>query len=313
MRPEDESLAQKLEVGLCLFDSKCRSLPGITNRARRDVFLEQLVESVRRIKYISVVCKQKLSSSRTDPCSDMFDPIKGAVLRMHEGRTDDAFWLVFLSVHFGKHRHSGWRLARDVYGRLGRPPIWDWAQISAHPKGFRRWLESQQARLKGDGIPRHFGNHRKYQSLDAGTPTGTGAAFESYVDWVSPPRTHQILFEKAYEECRQDPKTTFDHLYRSMSNVVSFGRTARFDYLTMVGKLGLAPIEPGSTYMQGATGPLLGARLLFSGRASAAIKRSKLEPWLVELGAHLGVGMQVLEDALCNWQKSPARCKRFRG
>ena len=27
----------------------------------------------------------------------------------------------------------------------------------------------------------------------------------------------------------------------------------------------------------------------------------------MELGADLGVGMQVLEDALCNWQKSPDR------
>ena len=33
--------------------------------------------------------------------------------------------------------------------------------------------------------------------------------------------------------------------------------------LTMVGKLQLANIEPGSTYMNGATGPLDGGRLLF--------------------------------------------------
>ena len=55
----------------------------------------------------------------------------------------------------------------------------------------------------------------------------------------------------------------FDYLYRSMDAVASFGRMAKFDYLTMVAKLGLAPIEPGSTYMPGATGPLSGARLLF--------------------------------------------------
>jgi hypothetical protein len=307
------SLGQELEAGLVSFGSKRRSLPGITNRARREAFVEQLVESVRRIKYISVICEQNLSSSRANPYSDKFDPIKAAVLRMRNGRTDDAFWLVFLSVHFGKHGHSGWRLARDVYGRLGGEPIWEWAEISAHPKEFRRWLEGQQARLKGDGIPRHFGNHRKYQSLDARTPAGTGAAFETYVEWVDPPRTHEMFFQEAYEQCGQDPRATFDHLYKSMSKVASFGRTARFDYLTMIGKIGLAPVEPGSTYMQGATGPLLGARLLFGGRTGAATDRAKLDGWLVELGTHLGVGMQVLEDALCNWQKSPARFKRFRG
>jgi hypothetical protein len=38
-----------------------------------------------------------------------------------------------------------------------------------------------------------------------------------------------------------------------------------------------------------------------------------LEDWLLELDATLGVGMQVMEDSLCNWQKSPIRFKHFRG
>ena len=94
-----------------------------------------------------------------------------------------------------------------------------------------------------------------------------------------------------------------------MSAVARFGRTARFDYLTMVGKLGLAAIEPPSTYMEGSTGPVRGARLLFGGRENA----TTLDSWLVELEAELHVGMQVLEDALCNWQKSPNEFKPFRG
>jgi len=69
----------------------------------------------------------------------------------------------------------------------------------------------------------------------------------------------------------------------------------------MIGKLELAAIEPGSTYMQNATGPLSGARLLFGVHHGA----TQLDHWLIELEAQLGVGMQVLEDALCNWQKSP--------
>ena len=42
-------------------------------------------------------------------------------------------------------------------------------------------------------------------------------------------------------------------------------------------------------------------------------KPRQLDQWLVELEAHLSVGMQVLEDSLCNWQKSPDRFDRFRG
>jgi hypothetical protein len=77
----------------------------------------------------------------------------------------------------------------------------------------------------------------------------------------------------------------------------------------MLGKLGLAPIEPGSTYIKGSTGPRKGATLLFGRQADAA----ELDSWLVELDTHVNVGMQVLEDALCNWQKSPSKFVPFRG
>src|SRR5439155_3411674 len=91
----------------------------------------------------------------------------------------------------------------------------------------------------GDGIPRQFGNHRKYESLDASSLRGPAAAFESYVQWVGPPRTHEMLIEEVRRQTRADPRKTFDNLYHSMT-VASFGRTAKFDYLTMTGKLDLA-------------------------------------------------------------------------
>ena len=115
--------------------------------------------------------------------------------------------------------------------------------------------------------------------------------------------------EQACHMVNHDPQKAFRELYRTMDGIASFGRTARFDYLTMIGKLRLAPIEPDSTYMQSSTGPLRGARLLFGVQASPA----QLDQWLIKLDARLGVGMQVLEDALCNWQKSPKEFIPFRG
>ena len=61
--------------------------------------------------------------------------------------------------------------------------------------------------------------------------------------------------------------------------------------------------------MAGATGPKRGGELLFGTQKDAAT----LDRWLVELNTELDVGMQVLEDSLCNWQKSPHRFVRFRG
>jgi Alpha-glutamyl/putrescinyl thymine pyrophosphorylase clade 3 len=296
----DSALARfELEVGL---------LPGIHDKVSRRVLIEQIVESLRRVEYAHFVRDHKVPPDRADPTSAIFDPIRASVFRMRGGEIDEAFWLVFLSVHFGKHSKEGWRLARDVYGALGGVP-WTWARVSSDPSGFRQWLDAHRVTLKA----RRFSNHRKYQSLSGSSVTGTGATVASYVQWVAPPRTHSQLLQDAHKKVGQNPHATFDYMYRSMDEVIGFGRLGKFDFLTMLGKLGIAPIDPGSAYLTGATGPLNGARLLFGGTPSAKFNARDLNARLVQLDAYLNVGMQVLEDSLCNWQKSPRKFVSFRG
>ncbi|THD64185.1 MAG: hypothetical protein E7813_16650 [Bradyrhizobium sp.] len=158
-----------------------------------------------------------------------------------------------------------------------------------------------------------FSNHRKYQSLSANSAVGTGAVIASYVDWVRPPRSHAQMIQEIHKEVGQDPRAVFDFLYRSMDSVMGFGRLGRFDFLTMLGKLGVAPIEAGSAYLVGATGPLRGARLLFTNNVKAKISPRELDDRLNKLDSYLEVGMQVLEDSLCNWQKSPRKFISFKG
>ncbi len=292
------------------FHSKKRPLPGILAVQTRVVFVEQLMESIRRVRYVAVMKSRDISVARAEGDSDMFDPLKAAVMRGRSGHLDDAFWLVFLSVHFGKNKRTGWALARAVYGGLGSLSQWNWGHISRHPSRFRKWLADNQSLLRSSG---RFGNHRKYQSLDAHKPNGTGIAIETYIRWVDPPRTHAMLLHDAKKEVGCDPGPLFDYLYHSLSMVASFGRTAKFDFLTMAGKLGLAAIGPPSPYLHGSTGPLNGARLLFAGAESRRIRTADLDQCLVQLGRHLKLGMQVLEDALCNWQKSPNQFVPFRG
>lgn len=313
MNVNDVKRAQRLDVSLRAYEVARRKLVGIQNAVNRATFVGQLVESIRRIEYVLLISTRPPSRLRTDPLSDQFDPLKAAIWHRQQGDIDEAFWLVFLSVHFGRHGRDGWRLCRDAYAGPRLSPTWTWSYTTSNLSSVRTWLASQTAAWKTDGVPRRFGNHRKYQSLDAWAKNGTGAALESYVEWVGRHKNHQGLIEDAQSQVGTAPREMFDCLYNSMNAVASFGRTAKFDYLTMVGKLGLASIEPGSTYMNGATGPLSGAKLLFVGDTKARISPSVLEEWLVQLGAGLGVGMQVLEDALCNWQKSPVQFKRFRG
>jgi hypothetical protein len=313
MRPRDRELSDQLRKSLIRFHRKHRPLHGIQTEASRNALIEQILESVHRIKYVAVMSSREISPLRTDPSSEIFDPVRAAALYKRQGKIDEAFWLVFLFVHFGKNLRTGWQLVRDVYGGIGGAGRWDWERTSADPKSFRKWLEGYQRELKKRGLKRSFGNHRKYESLDAWSNNGTGEAVASYVQWIGPKKSHSLLFEQCVEDAGKDPRKAFHSLYHSMNAVMRFGRTAKFDYLTMIGKLGLAGIEPGSTYMEGATGPLTGARLLFAGNINADLGRSQLDEWLIELGNELNIGMQVIEDSLCNWQKSPDSFRAFRG
>lgn len=312
MRPHDYELYQRFASALISFDQNKTHLPGIRTAASLATFVEQLLESIHRVKYVSVIKTRKLSHRVIDVGDELFDPIKAAIVYQRIGNIDEAFWLVFLSTYFGKHRRAGWQSLRDVYGRLGDGELWNWDNVSSSPPEFKEWLHSHQRILKSKEI-RGFGNHRKYETLDAYSSRGTGAAVESYVNWIGSTRSHMRLIENAYLESDNNPTKTFSHLYESMKVVASFGRTARFDYLTMIGNIGLANIEPGIAYLKNSTGPKQGARLLFGGNTLAPLNTEFLESQLVELGTELGVGMQVMEDALCNWQKSPEVLKKFRG
>ena len=139
------------------------------------------------------------------------------MLHHRQGNIDEAFWLVFLSVHFGKNRRTGWRLARDLDGALGTAPIWDWSSVSGDPQAFRRWLAAHRATLEGaDGVVRTSAITESIRAL-MHILTGTGAAVESYVSWVAPPRTHQQLIQHDENAAGPDPRAVFDYLYKSMT------------------------------------------------------------------------------------------------
>jgi hypothetical protein len=248
-----------------------------------------------------LIANRPQSPRRADPADrEFFDPIRAASYHASLGNHDEACWLVFLFVHFGKNLKTGWNLLGEVYGRLGQDGSWDWSSVSMNPAAFEHWIAAHTQILRSVG---GFGNHRKYESI-----TTTGRTVASYVAWVGQ-AGHQARFAVALDEAR----SAFDVLYRSMKVVQRFGRLAKFDYLTMIGKLALAPIEPESTYLDGATGPVAGARLLLGGETVSDWPTSRLDERLVDLDSHLKVGMQALEDALCNWQKSPDHFISFRG
>lgn len=311
MRPGDLVLAKKLEKTLKSLSKKV-DLPGISNAQNFNCLIEQIVDSVRRIKYILLIKDADISAINIDTDSNFFDPLKGAIYHFNRGNFDEACWLIFLATHFGKNKRTGWTLTRMVYAGGKKRPYWTWKKITTNTEEFLDWLDANETNLKENGS---FGNHRKYENCSAYKSRGTGAAISSYINWIGPDFSHQIKFEQTYLEVGDNKREVFNQLFDSLSEVVTFGRTAKFDYLTMLGKLGFLECEPGYAYLRGATGPLRGARLLFGNRIDAAIEIDELEDLIKVLEKKLSLyyGMQVIEDSLCNWQKNPKKFEHFSG
>lgn len=309
IRPSDQAEASKLRTKIGQHQARCRPLPGINTPGHLDCILAQLIDSKRRVKYAKTITAIQHDQTVKDPRNIAFNPLKAAVLHSRSGNHDEACWLVFLATHFGKHISDGWNLTKAVYGRLGAGPNWDWATTSQNVAAFRTWISQNEKALRRF----RFSNHRKYESIVSAHGKGLADVVESYVNWIGPPGTHSDFVRAAHKIIGQNPKDVFDYIYRSMDAVKRFGRLGKFDYLTMLDKLQLAPIEPGTAYLAEATGPLFGARLLFGGSTTSNLRAITLESYLVDLDHDLQVGMQVLEDSLCNWQKSPLTYVYFTG
>lgn len=305
MWPLWQAEKRRITATLQLHAQQVQTLPGIKDALVLDVLATQFVASLRREAYYKCVQQKSISSQRADPNHGSFDAERAVAYHVQHSNIDEAAWLVFLMTHFGKPADMGWIRLRDVYGRLGGG-IWDWRTVSANPGAFGSWLAKNWQNIGGK-----FGNHRKYETLRPGANREMSKVVDSYVAWVGR-AGHRRFFADFIRRGGNDPYKIFAILYNEMP-VVSFGRLAKFDFLSTIGRYGIAPIEAGSAYLDGATGPASGARLLFDGSQNGQSTNEELQKFLDVLDEDLKVGMKVIEDALCNWQKSPKKFIHFKG
>jgi hypothetical protein len=305
-RIKDKGLHSKFDDALKNYAKS--ALPGIANPNARATLAAQIVDSVRRIEYLKVIAAARGSAASRAPYSGSFQPLRGAVAFSNAGETDEAYWLIFLVTHFGRHKSDRWNLLEDFYGRLGQGGSWDWATSSPDADAVSDWLSANYGSLRTQGRSRRFGNHRRYESLKPG-PNGTGVALKSYIEWIKGYGSHAALIAHAQAAVGQNPQAVFAFLYNELDQVHRLGRLGKFDYLCNLSNLMIAPIYPDKAYISDATGPKRGAKLIFGGN----LKMAALENACVELGEGLGVSPQVVEDSLCNWQKSPTIYRYFGG
>jgi Alpha-glutamyl/putrescinyl thymine pyrophosphorylase clade 3 len=304
MWPMRSARLAQLDQELLNFSNTQHRLLGVTNAAQRNTLAMQMIASLRRLDYTRLIKSRDISADRGDPTSNLFEPERAAALLARTGQIDEAIWLMFLATHFGQHGRHGWRMLRDVYSGLGSGR-WTWNRVSRNPPQFRTWLQQNWRQIGGA-----FGNHRKYETLNPASNNGTASVVESFVQRFSP--SPSGWFAGIVRSSGNDPHTVFDRAYNNLT-IARFGRLAKFDFLALLGRLDLAPVAPGSAYLSGATGPLRGARLLVDGNAHSKSKAKDLDAILRRLDVLLDVGMQVMEDSICNWQKSPRRFVHFRG
>ena len=157
--------------------------------------------------------------------------------------------------------------------------------------------------MNGPSLVGSFANHRKYESK-----AKIDDVMASYIAWVGESGSQYTRWSEIVREAGNDPATVFDAAY-SAFEVVRFGRLGKFDLLTLLGRLGFFPMEAGRVHIRGASGPRRGAVDLFGPPNDA----DRLERRSADLADHLSVSAAVLEDAICNWQKSPDRFQHFKG
>ncbi|GAC1558920.1 MAG: hypothetical protein NVS2B5_21850 [Beijerinckiaceae bacterium] len=305
MWPSRDAEKSRIAAALQAHTRNVRALPGIVDSRALDTLVMQFIASLRREAYYKLLQQKPISATRADPSHPNFNPERAVAYHLQSGNVDEAAWLIFLMTHFGRPANTGWRRLQDVYGRLGNG-VWDWIAVSAKPGALTAWLAANWQAVRGK-----FGNHRKYESLRPDANRNTAQVIESYVAWIGP-SGHRARFEDIVHRAGNDPHTIFKTVYDELP-VIGFGRLAKFDYLSMIGRYGIAPMEPGSAYLDGATGPAKGAQLLFSGQRQGPATNEDLQKMLDTLDIDLQVGMKVMEDALCNWQKKPLVFEHFKG
>lgn len=283
-------------------------LHGLTSAELKHVLILQIIDSIRRVEYLRLTSMRAKSASLFTPYSGSFEPFGGSAALLKKQRTDDAYWLVYLATHFGKHKIDGWNLLEDFYGRFRQGGSWTWSQASADPFAIANWLKEIYPNITQSGRTRRFGNHRKFETLKPG-PKGTGYAVASYIQWIKQYGSHQNLILHAQRNVGQNPADVYAFLYKELDAVAKFGRLGKFDFLCNLSNLLIAPIIPDKAYIAGSTGPKDGAKLLLGDQ----FNNTDLELSCASLSEHLNVSPQVVEDALCNWQKSPNSYMFFRG
>lgn len=261
------------------------------------VLAKQSYDSIRRIeiyKTYKLRAAQAVEGGRS-----YFETSNPFVLAQRSDLdTENRIWIVYLATYFGKSQKSSWELFNRAAFDLKRSLITT-VQIKADIEKYFNYLESFDFFENSK-----FSNHRKYTKKSLG---GRKGLF----------RSMEYVLENIKQYCNND-QIEFHEMYKRANQIPNFGRLASFDFSSSLVKCGFSIQEPQSMYARNSTGPLqaLGFLLRLTDSDTAIQAQKNLSDDLVEWfnqNSNIFMVGQVLEDAICNWQKNPKKYIHYTG
>jgi hypothetical protein len=270
-----------------------------------------VVSSVERTKFISCLLesieKRKQRSALISKNRDMNTIIGLIQLAREAGDLDEAVWRCFLASHFGNDTICCEEDEEEVSDSAFRllcafknEPHWTWKRFNHEPNTLHKWLNEHE----DDLWSLSYGNHRKLESKQPERLWKVLDSFRKLAAMFGGP--HGLVSRNLGSK----PNDIFDNLYyrlkksrRRKPKLAQFGRLGTFDFLVLLMDTNLITAQPGNCYLDGATGPLDGAELLWGEDRTV----EELDQLAIALVNGCGISPIALEDALCRWQKNKAR------
>ena len=280
-----------------------QALSDLLNTTLDDDVIEvlslQTIDSIRRISiYDTYAEKAKKAEALELPYYDTYNPF--TLSQRDSLNLSSKVWYIYLATYFGKSNKSKWKLFNNAAFRNDKSLI-ELSYILENREEYYDYLKSFDFFAEAN-----YSNHRKFTKKSMDGKLGVLSSIDFFLDNIS-----QFTFSPDSAE--------FDLAYKRAMSIPTFARMSAFDFTSSLCKCGLNVDDPISMYHESSTGPLRALKdlLELSGQDGPS-KASQIEfgnnllDWFIG-NSDIKVVAQVVEDAICNWQKSPNQYERYYG
>lgn len=263
-----------------------------------NVLSHQTIDSIRRINiYQAYAMKARRAEELNLPFFHTSNPF--TLSQRSSIGIDSKVWYIYLATYFGKSNKSKWKLFNKTAFKADKSLI-EFKEIKLNRLHYYTYLRNIDLFNNAN-----FSNHRKYTKKSLEGRKGLIYSIDYFLDNIDK-YSHSNLVE-------------FDVVFSYAMKIPNFGRMAAFDFTSSLCKCNLNINDPISMYHENSTGPLKAlADILILAKCKDVSKSAQIDfgndllAWFLE-HSKIQIVAQVLEDTICNWQKSPRKYQRYFG